>query len=338
MRSAIERVFEARQGLLEWYDANHRVLPWRRNVHLRHCEPTDAVGEKGKMTDDPNADSIGGCMLDLYVFVGAAADRPRPVRDGVVGFRDHVAADADRTRRDVLATVDGEGLTVRALANATQEEVNEPGGLGHHRRRFLLEGARHILASSDDRDDPSRFPSTFKALVFPASAVHRRRGGASIAFEEPVAAVDGNDPRRGAARRRARRRRSRQAGPAPRGRVLPRANAMLAREDPGLQSGHDGARRDGVRAQEPQVLGVPVAAHCVGLELQTASVGMKQNDALTTETFDVDSIPVKEKKAPKREETVSCMLRGGWWRRQRATRRATRRVPRSKKRNTSGTC
>ncbi len=24
---------QIRQGLLEWYDANHRILPWRRNLH-----------------------------------------------------------------------------------------------------------------------------------------------------------------------------------------------------------------------------------------------------------------------------------------------------------------
>ena len=48
VRSAIERAPEARQALLEWYDANHRVLPWRRNVHSRHCEPTDAGGREGR--------------------------------------------------------------------------------------------------------------------------------------------------------------------------------------------------------------------------------------------------------------------------------------------------
>ena len=52
VRSAIERAPEARQALLEWYDANHRVLPWRRNAHSRHCEPTDA--RVGEPTDDPN--------------------------------------------------------------------------------------------------------------------------------------------------------------------------------------------------------------------------------------------------------------------------------------------
>ena len=89
--------------------------------------------------------------------------------------------------------------------------------------------------------------------------------------------------------------------------------------------------------RNPKCSACPVAAHCVGLELQTASVGTEQNDALTTETFDVDSIPEKEKKAPKRERTSPCVSWRRGWRRQRATRRA-RRVPRSKKRNTSGTC
>ena len=161
VRSAIERAPEARQALLEWYDANHRVLPWRRNVHSRHCEPTDArVGEKGKMTDDPNADATEKMYwrLDLCGSVGAARDVPRDQYAYGVWVSEIMS---QQTQIERVATYwlrwMAKWPTVRALANATQEEVNELwAGLGYYRRaRFLLEGARHISASSDDRDDAS---------------------------------------------------------------------------------------------------------------------------------------------------------------------------------------
>jgi A/G-specific adenine glycosylase len=53
--------------------------------------------------------------------------------------------------------------------------------------------------------------------------------------------------------------------------------------------------------RNPKCSACPVAAHCVGLELQTASVS---NDAIDA-TFNVENVPEKEKKAPKREESVA---------------------------------
>ncbi|GJN39795.1 hypothetical protein PR202_gb28937 [Eleusine coracana subsp. coracana] len=78
--------------------------------------------------------------------------------------------------------------TVRSLAAATQEEVNEMwAGLGYYRRaRFLLEGAKQIVEKGE-------FPRTASALRDVRGIGDYTAGAiASIAFNEVVPVVDGN--------------------------------------------------------------------------------------------------------------------------------------------------
>ncbi|PVH61556.1 hypothetical protein PAHAL_3G059500 [Panicum hallii] len=78
--------------------------------------------------------------------------------------------------------------TVRSLAAATQEEVNEMwAGLGYYRRaRFLLEGAKQIVEKGE-------FPRTASALREVRGIGDYTAGAiASIAFNEVVPVVDGN--------------------------------------------------------------------------------------------------------------------------------------------------
>nr|ACN26398.1 unknown [Zea mays] len=78
--------------------------------------------------------------------------------------------------------------TVRSLAAATQEEVNEMwAGLGYYRRaRFLLEGAKQII-------EKGLFPCTALALREVRGIGDYTAGAiASIAFNEVVPVVDGN--------------------------------------------------------------------------------------------------------------------------------------------------
>ncbi|CAN6349226.1 unnamed protein product [Urochloa humidicola] len=78
--------------------------------------------------------------------------------------------------------------TVRSLAAATQEEVNEMwAGLGYYRRaRFLLEGAKQIVEKGE-------FPCTASALREVRGIGDYTAGAiASIAFNEAVPVVDGN--------------------------------------------------------------------------------------------------------------------------------------------------
>ncbi|KAF8658021.1 hypothetical protein HU200_059483 [Digitaria exilis] len=78
--------------------------------------------------------------------------------------------------------------TVRSLAAATQEEVNEVwAGLGYYRRaRFLLEGAKQIVEKGE-------FPRTTSALREVRGIGDYTAGAiASIAFNEVAPVVDGN--------------------------------------------------------------------------------------------------------------------------------------------------
>ena len=311
VRSAIERAPEARQALLEWYDANHRVLPWRRNAHSRHCEPTDA-SDGTNADDDPNADAadsskkkkIAYWRLDLCGSVGAARDVPRDQYAYGVWVSEIMSQQTQIERVAVYwLRWMAKWPTVHALANATQEEVNELwAGLGYYRRaRFLLEGARHVVAKNDG------FPSTFKALAgVPGVGPYTAAAVASIAFEEPVAAVDGNVIRVAARLAAARGGGDpAKAGTSAAAAVRAVADAMLARERPGdFNQAMMELGATVCAPRNPKCSACPVAAHCVGLELQTASVG--QNDASTT--FNVETVPEKEKKAPKREESVAVRL------------------------------
>jgi A/G-specific adenine glycosylase len=306
VRSAIERAPEARQALLEWYDANHRVLPWRRNAHSRHCEPTDA-SDGTNANDDPKADAadsskkIAYWRLDLCGSVGAARDVPRDQYAYGVWVSEIMSQQTQIERVAVYwLRWMAKWPTVHALANATQEEVNELwAGLGYYRRaRFLLEGARHVVAKNDG------FPSTFKALAgVPGVGPYTAAAVASIAFEEPVAAVDGNVIRVAARLAAARGGGDpAKAGTSAAAAVRAVANAMLARERPGdFNQAMMELGATVCAPRNPKCSACPVAAHCVGLELQTASVS---NDAIDA-TFNVENVPEKEKKAPKREESVA---------------------------------
>jgi hypothetical protein len=77
-----------------------------------------------------------------------------------------------------------------ALAAAEQEEVNELwAGLGYYRRaKFLLEGARHVCQNKG-----GAMPNNSKELGdVPGVGPYTAAAVASIAFNEPIAAVDGN--------------------------------------------------------------------------------------------------------------------------------------------------
>ncbi|TVU43590.1 hypothetical protein EJB05_10071, partial [Eragrostis curvula] len=78
--------------------------------------------------------------------------------------------------------------TVRSLAGATQEEVNEMwAGLGYYRRaRFLLEGAKQIVEKGEFARTASALREVRGIGDYTAGAI------ASIAFNEVVPVVDGN--------------------------------------------------------------------------------------------------------------------------------------------------
>jgi A/G-specific adenine glycosylase len=215
--------------------------------------------------------------------------------------------------------------TVSALADATQEEVNEMwAGLGYYRRaRFLLEGAKHVAAKAKDDDDSgvlptnegkdgdelTNFPRTAKALsAVPGVGPYTAAAVASIAFNESVAAVDGNVIRvatrlscaRGGGD-------AAKSGTSAASAVRAVADALLAHSDYRPGDFNQAMMELGATVcapRNPKCSECPVAEHCQGLAAQkAASETASVLDGSVA--FSVTDLPEKEKKAPKREETVA---------------------------------
>ena len=201
--SVVSSAPAARASLLDWYDANHRVLPWRRNRRSKHALPptTDAR--------DPDAVASGRAYWRGVATTGAPIDVPPEQYAYGVWVSEIMSQQTqiERVAQYWLRWTD-RWPTAAALAAASQEEVNEMwAGLGYYRRaRFLLNGARHVcglppIGDETRGDDATRLANI--AASFPTSAKDdsATSGGvgpytaaavASIAFDEPIAAVDGN--------------------------------------------------------------------------------------------------------------------------------------------------
>jgi A/G-specific adenine glycosylase len=123
--------------LLDWYDANHRVLPWRRNSRSKLAAPAGAGDARGWPTTPgtgaplsglSRADFAYGVWVSELMLQQTQVDRVLPY------FCRWMAA----------------WPTAAQLAAASEEEVNELwAGLGYYRRaRFLLQGARYAVEHS----------------------------------------------------------------------------------------------------------------------------------------------------------------------------------------------
>lgn len=161
-----------RKALLEWYDANHRVLPWRRNAHSKLEDDTiEEYRKQGLVAaplDLPDDDFI------YYVWVCEIMSQQTQVSRVCEYFTRWIK----------------KWPTVGDLAKATQDEVNEMwAGLGYYRRaRYLLEGAKYVM---DDLD--GKFPRCAKDLQkIPGIGAYTSCAIASTACGEEVAVVDGN--------------------------------------------------------------------------------------------------------------------------------------------------
>ncbi|GAB4814983.1 hypothetical protein N2152v2_002029 [Parachlorella kessleri] len=180
-----QEVSQVRLALLDWYDTNHRILPWRRNPHSKlgsaAVAAAAAKGRSGAPEDMPQNQFI------YWVWV----------------------CEVSRAAEYFIKWTK-RWPTVEGLAQATQEEVNEMwAGLGYYRRaRFLLEGAKYVMEQLG-----GQFPRTSKELQkIPGVGAYTGNAIASIACSERCAVVDGNvvrvlarlrrvgaDPRSGAA-------------------------------------------------------------------------------------------------------------------------------------------
>ncbi len=131
---------EIRGALLDWYDHQHRVLPWRRTPYSKKVKSEG--GDEGERSYD---DRNGG---------GVADD------DGRSQFAYSVWVSEMMLQQTQVATVKAyyerwmEAFpTIRDLAASDIEGVNKLwAGLGYYRRaRFLLEGAKYVCENFDGR-------------------------------------------------------------------------------------------------------------------------------------------------------------------------------------------
>lgn len=139
--------------LIQWYNGNHRVLPWRSNQG----------GEEGDEQSRAYAVWVSEVMLQQTRVATVVSYYNRWM---------------DRWPN------------LHHLAQASQEEVNDIwAGLGYYRRaRYLLEGAKNIVEKQG-----GVFPHTRENLKnIPGIGDYTAGAIASIAFKQAVPVVDGN--------------------------------------------------------------------------------------------------------------------------------------------------
>ncbi|XP_057953265.1 adenine DNA glycosylase [Malania oleifera] len=162
-----EEAVRIRASLLEWYDRNQRVLPWRTTTA---AVKTDTFSLNG---DHSGHDEQGDFETRAYaVWVSEVMLQQTRVRTVI-----------DYYNRWML-----KWPTIQHLAKASLEEVNEMwAGLGYYRRaRFLLKGAKMIVEGAE-------FPRTVSTLQeVPGIGRYTAGAIASIVFNEAVPVVDGN--------------------------------------------------------------------------------------------------------------------------------------------------
>ncbi|RMZ55185.1 hypothetical protein APUTEX25_005463 [Auxenochlorella protothecoides] len=168
----VEQLPQLRASLLDWYDANHRVLPWRRNPHSRL--PPSALAAAAAAGFHPAPE---GLPLDETIYRTWVCE--------VMSQQTQVARVAEYFGRWVARWP-----RVADLAAADQDAVNEAwAGLGYYRRaRYLLDGARHVA-----RECAGAFPRTAAGLLaVPGVGPYTAAAIASTACGEPVPVLDGN--------------------------------------------------------------------------------------------------------------------------------------------------
>jgi len=160
---------DMQKALLDWYDANHRVLPWRRNAHSK-LSPAAAASQQYQAPPNDLEDDV----FIYYVWVCEIMSQQTQVSRVCEYFTKWVK----------------KWPTVKDFATATQEEVNDMwAGLGYYRRaKYLLDGAKYVMEKLG-----GTFPKNADELKkIPGVGAYTSRAIASQACGEPVAVVDGN--------------------------------------------------------------------------------------------------------------------------------------------------
>ncbi|CAM6100489.1 unnamed protein product [Calypogeia fissa] len=282
-----EEAASIRSSLLNWYDNNHRILPWRHNPHSRHQLSTDDKGlSKGKNRLPGNRELSPQQQRAYEVWISEIM--------------------LQQTRVDTVLLYYQKWMekwpTLQHLAGASLEDVYCLwAGLGYYRRaRFLLEGAKQIVEKC-----AGVFPETVAELRNVRGIGQYTAGAiASIAFNRPVPLVDGNVVRVLC--------RLRAISESPKDTKTVKLLWALAEE---LVD----AKRPGDLNQALMELGAtlctmnpdcsscPIASHCKALSLASLNL-----DDYPQAVKSVKEFPVKVAKVPPRDEYVSvCVLEVG---------------------------
>ena len=164
-RFSDDEIVEIRSSLLRWYDANHRVLPWRRNPHSR----------KGAEVAEPMDETSSDEAVFAYrVWVSEIMLQQTQVA----------------TVKAYFARWMARYPSIQDLASSDIDEVNKLwAGLGYYRRaRFLLEGAKFVCENLG-----GKMPSEVEELrKIPGIGMYTASAIASIVFAKRAGVVDGN--------------------------------------------------------------------------------------------------------------------------------------------------
>ena len=278
---------QIRASLLEWYDANHRVLPWRRNPHSKLPKKEKKKKENGAKEEEEDADGEQRAPLDL------------PLERFIYG----VWVCEVMSQQTQLDRVKGYWRSwmrrwpdVASLAAATEDEVREAwAGLGYYRRAaFLLKGAKYVAEELG-----GEFPREEAGLQkIPGVGAYTSAAIASIACGRRVAVVDGNVVRV-LSRLRA------LAVADPKAAAAAKQYASLADSlvDPARPGDFNQAVMElgatvCVPNTRPNCSKCPVRAHCAA----------RAQEIKTQGSVSVTDFPTKSEKAAKREETVDVCV------------------------------
>ena len=181
-----------REALLTWYGTNRRKLPWRGDA-----PPYDGstAADNKKIKQDKNQSTVKSFFLPKSKVKIEQTDSSPGAIIPVSGYSVWVSEIMlQQTRVEAVIPFYLKWMarfpTVHDLASASEDDVNAHwAGLGFYRRaRLLHQGSQTVVA-----DHKGCVPSTVdQLLTIPGIGPYTANAIASIAFDQPVAVVDGN--------------------------------------------------------------------------------------------------------------------------------------------------
>ena len=176
------QVAQLNSQLLTWYDANHRILPWRTNPKTSHVHGKGKNGEVSSRDDEPKSENSSVETIkaeDLnqrayQVWISEIMSQQTRIATVLSYYKNWMKQ---------FPTVDD-------LARASVDDVHAVwSGLGYYRRADNI----HKAAKKVVTDMKGKFPTNTKDLLeLPGVGRYTAGAIASIVFRERAPIVDGN--------------------------------------------------------------------------------------------------------------------------------------------------